>query len=511
MDVEPSELVREFGTGFGTPAGIAYLNAGQLKKRRVLLRMLVRDASSLGPDYEYVRSVPSLLAYPNLGVWIVHCLRRAGSSIPRWADLGYLGWLTAAHRITSGWEGRVDVVVRDGVVMLPGLGLARLASPGTHGVGSLSVSAGRSSLFLDDARVVLAEDDPDWLPLRTLDGTIYLDDIDPFRDLSDPYAKAQLDSSPPRLSAAEAATWSANFLEAVSLLRRHFPDYADGIERVLRSVVPLTATSVANGVSNTSLHAFGGVNMSAAAGPHQFALTLIHECQHAKLSALTDQVELQKPSTVKDLYAPWRDDPRPLSGLLQGIYAHIGVTDFWRVYRTFAGSRSLMANIEFARWRSQVIRALGIAAASPLLTDEGRTFVAAMSEATAYWADSEVPEDLEALAEECSIGHYVAWRVRNMTPSGVPRSSRSRLPVGYVKMNSLTGQATDIPASDSAYVDGRYPEALALYLDEPESPSKWAGIALCLRHLTSPESVTALLEQADVVAGLQTLTASVVE
>jgi hypothetical protein len=187
------------------------------------------------------------------------------------------------------------------------------------------------------------------------------------------------------------------------------------------------------------------------------------------------------------------------------------VTDFWRVYRTFAGSRSLMANIEFARWRSQVIRALGIAAASPLLTDEGRTFVAAMSEATAYWADSEVPEDLEALAEECSIGHYVAWRVRNMTPSGVPRSSRSRLPVGYVKMNSLTGQATDIPASDSAYVDGRYPEALALYLDEPESPSKWAGIALCLRHLTSPESVTALLEQADVVAGLQTLTASVVE
>jgi HEXXH motif-containing protein len=542
MEIEPEVLVRSFGTGFGTPEGLESLAAGQLRKRLVLLRMLVRDAEELTGPYQYVRSVPSLLAYPHLGVWIVHCLRRiaspSASGVPLWADLGYLGWLAAAHRITSGWVGRADVVVRDGEVMLPGLGLARLASPGTHGTATLNVpGTGVASLETGGTRVELDEGDPRWLPLRRLGRTVLLDDIDPFRDLSDPYARAQLESAPPRLSAAEASAWSAAFDEAQEILREQYPDYADGVERILRAVVPLTASPVANGVSNTSFHAFGAVNMSAAAGPHQFALSLIHECQHAKLSALTDQIELQKPSTLKDLYAPWRDDPRPLSGLLQGIYAHIGVTDFWRVYRRSAGPKSLMANIEFARWRSQVVRALAVAGASPLLTAEGIAFVSAMTEATAAWAGEEVPEQLEMLAEECSIGHFVAWRVRNLRvaegdllalrdrwkarldagtlpashlgpPAAVPKSSRSRLPVGYVKMNSLAGQRAGTPASDTAYVEGRYEEALALFALEPESPSKWAGIALCLHHLSPASSVTALLDRAEVVSGLHALTAA---
>ena len=28
------------------------------------------------------------------------------------------------------------------------------------------------------------------------------------------------------------------------------------------------------------------------------------------------------------IYLPWRDDPRPAAGLLQGAYAHVGVTEF---------------------------------------------------------------------------------------------------------------------------------------------------------------------------------------
>ncbi|MBG0564890.1 aKG-HExxH-type peptide beta-hydroxylase [Actinoplanes aureus] len=32
-------------------------------------------------------------------------------------------------------------------------------------------------------------------------------------------------------------------------------------------------------------------------------------------------------------YALWRDDPCPLNGLLQGVYAFVGITDFWWVRR----------------------------------------------------------------------------------------------------------------------------------------------------------------------------------
>ncbi|WP_250037932.1 HEXXH motif domain-containing protein [Paractinoplanes maris] len=538
-------LVRDLGTGFGSAEGLARLAAGQRQKRRVLLRMLLNDAGGIERSglAEAARHVTDeMLDHPNLGVWLVRCLRRLnhpGGEVPLWADLGYLGWLRAAQFITSRQAGSVEVVVRDGAVMLPGLGLARLAPPGTHGLATLS---GRFEFTMGDTRLLVrdpgSEADERWLPLRKLGATysdlrtVLLDDLDPFRDFSDPYTKAQLTAPPPRLTAAQAAAWSRAFLGGLEILRRQYEDYSAGIDQVLRSVVPLTAEPVANGVSNTSLYAYGGVNMSAAGGPHQFALTLIHECQHAKLNALTDQVELQKPSGVKDLYAPWRDDPRPLSGLLQGIYAHIGVTDFWRTYRHEAGAKSAMADVEFARWRSQVRQALLVAAASPLLTEAGTAFVDAMGTAVRHWSHETVPGRLESLAREASAGHLVAWRVRNMTvdvsdlhqrrlaglsAGPLPESavvpaptvpSRTRLPVGYLKMNQAAGVRPDaaIPASDLAYTEGDHERALTLYTAEiaesPDSPESWAGLALSLRHLTDEESVSALFQRPEVVVAL---------
>ncbi|GAB2566427.1 HEXXH motif domain-containing protein [Paractinoplanes abujensis] len=535
MDIDPETLARDIGTGFGTPDSLAALITGQRRKRTVLLRMLRNDVAKSGLPALTSTISDELLDYPNVGVWLVHCIRRLAhrtdDEVPLWADLGYLGWLAAAHAITTRQAGRHEVVVRDGAIMLPGLGLARLAPPGTHGHAVVTVTPGRVEITREGTRIELrdlgGEGDERWLPLRKLGATystlrtVYLDDLDPFRDLSDPYTKAQLTEPPPRLTAAQAAAWSRSFHGALEILRQQYEGYSTGIDEVLRSVVPLTAEPVTNGVSNTSLHAYGGVNMSAAGGPHQFALTLIHECQHAKLAALTDQVELQKPSVVKDLYAPWRDDPRPLSGLLQGIYAHLGVTDFWRVYR----SSSAKAEVEFARWRTQVRQALLVAGASPLLTEAGTAFVEEMSASVARWSGETVPARLESMAREASAGHLVAWRVRNMTvdvtdlverwragvaPGELPVSSvvaapavpaRSRRPVGLVKMGISTG---DVPESDRAYVEGDYERALALYTAEIGSPESWAGIALSLRHLTEEASVSALFRRPEVVVAVFT-------
>ncbi|MCO8271209.1 HEXXH motif domain-containing protein [Actinoplanes sp. TRM 88003] len=543
METRAGMLVRDLGTGFGTPENLARLAAGQRQKRQVLLRMLLNDAAGIegaGLAEAAPHITGEMLDYPTVGVWLVHCIRRIAhpdgrDDVPLWADLGYLGWLRAAAFVTARQAGHVEVVVRDGAVMLPGLGLARLAPPGTHGHATLT---GRFEFTMGDTRFVVrdpgGEGDERWLPLRKLGATysalrtVHLDDLDPFRDFSDPYTKAQLTAPPPRLTAAQAARWSRNFMGALEILRRQHEGYSTGIDAVLRTVVPLTAEPVPNGVSNTSLHAYGGVNMSAAGGPQQFALTLIHECQHAKLTALSDQAELQKPSTAQDLYAPWRDDPRPLTGLLQGIYAHIGVTDFWRVYRREPGPKALMAEVEFARWRTQVQQALLVAAASPLLTEAGTAFVAAMGAAIRHWSAETVPARLETLARESSAGHLVAWRVRNMTvnvddlhsrwsrgldagelppsqvvPGEVPL--RSRLPVGYVKMNQAAGvdPGPDVPAADLAYTEGDFERALALYTAEtPPSPETWAGLALTLRQLSDEQTVSALFQRPEVVAAL---------
>jgi len=62
---------------------------------------------------------------------------------------------------------------------------------------------------------------------------------------------------------------------------------------------------------------------------------MVHEFQHSKL------------------WAPWRTDPRPLGGLLQGVYAFLGVADTWRALAARPALGDL-AMREFAEAREQV-------------------------------------------------------------------------------------------------------------------------------------------------------------
>jgi HEXXH motif-containing protein len=568
---EITQLVEDIGSGFGRPDTLLRLRQGQLEKRLLQLKMLLSHAASRHPDdlersgltaafdrlkaaqRERPAEISELLLYPNLGVWLVHCLRRitldGQSKEPLWADFGYLGWLVAADLIRAGTTGTVTLVVRDGAVMLPGLGLARLAPPGVSGHCELQHRDSRIRLaFGAEALAITSveeDEDPRWLPLRRI-GTafsggrpVYLDDIDPFRDLYDPYTTAQLGHESPRLTTGEVARWRQAYEGALEILGRDYGAYAAAMSQGLQAIVPLTAEPILIGVSNTSFDAFGGINMSAAAGPHQFALTLIHEYQHAKLSMLTDLVQLHEPSSAKNLYAPWRDDARPLSGLLQGIYAHVGVTDFWCIHRRTTDRDTRLAHVEFARWRVQVDRALQEVAASPLLTTEGRLFVAALTDTVRHWVVEEVPPEAEALARESSTGHWVAWRVRNLRiePSGmdelcrrwregspaghlpasvpakaaaVPKDYRSRLLPTYLKRlgSSSTGIADPAgsQAADVAYADRDFANALTLYVEEladgPSHPQPWAGIALCLTHLQSESALWPLLDRGEVVAGV---------
>lgn len=51
-------------------------------------------------------------------------------------------------------------------------------------------------------------------------------------------------------------------------------------------------------------------------------------------------------------YAPWRDHPRPAVGLLQGAYAHVGVTEFWwrRRKSALSAARSHLAHWKQRKW-----------------------------------------------------------------------------------------------------------------------------------------------------------------
>ena len=75
----------------------------------------------------------------------------------------------------------------------------------------------------------------DWQPVRELragEFTVRLEDTDPYRDCHQWPAA-------PRLTAAEAAAWQAQFEEAWQLIEHAYPRYAPGVAAGLRVLMPL--------------------------------------------------------------------------------------------------------------------------------------------------------------------------------------------------------------------------------------------------------------------------------
>src|SRR5581483_2105026 len=170
-------------------------------------------------------------------------------------------------------------------------------------------------------------------------------------------------------------------------------------------------------------------------------VTLVHEFQHGKLAAAQDLLPLYDPGDASVYYAPWRPDPRPLGGLLQGIYAHLGIAQFWNVQRARdMTDDSLRAHIEFVRWRDDTWRACGGIAAASALTSAGRLF------AGKVLAQLELLRAEQAPAEACRVARFradfqsAAWRLRNLEVD--PQAAR-RLAAAWL----ADGAAEQYPAS----------------------------------------------------------------
>jgi len=139
----------------------------------------------------------------------------------------------------------------------------------------------------------------------------------------------------------------------------------------LTAIMPLTAGDAGREVSAAARHAFGAVAAALPADYAYLALFLIHEFQHVKLGVL-DMFDLFDPDDHRLCQVAWREDPRPLEGVLQGTYAQVAVTDFWRTHRHIAeGPAARAAHAQFARWRAATAAALETwPAAAPVLIRE---------------------------------------------------------------------------------------------------------------------------------------------
>lgn len=432
----PPSLFDAIAQGGGGAEAVHVLATAQYSKHKLLLLRVVKEAQAVNHEqwrlasrgYDLLADAQChdpaaaevVIRHSSVAAWAARTLRalHADHEALPGAEPGLMCAVAAAASTRARLPAHIEVPVLNGAVMLPSLGAA--AADGDCAVVRSTAAGAKVD---SPARRVEIPSDPHrdatgWEGLRrvqvgSLDALV--DDLDPFRMPAAPDLAS-------RLTAAQADTWAAAFRQAWPLLDRHHPAIAAEIAAAVKVIVPRNGPPQGV-VSSSSPETFGAVAMSQPPDGRALAETLTHELQHLKLSALTDIVRLTGPDDGGRFYAPWRDDPRPIDGLLQGAYAYLGVSGFWRRQRHLeSGNPGIQSHAEYARWRDAAALAAETLSSSGRLTSAGSRFVGGMAETLSAWSADQVPEQARMLAQQEADQHRRRWEsVNGPVPVQEPR------------------------------------------------------------------------------------------
>jgi uncharacterized protein len=395
-------------TGAGGPEGVAALRTAQVSKHLLLIGYLLREWPGDAAERDHLTDAlqaardrapdefAEVIGAPLVGAWTAITARAARHGTAVRSDFTHLSGLTAVACAAAGVDVDVEVPVRDGLAVLPGVG--GIAAPGRDRT-PVRVRNGQITADVDQPVRYLT---PDRAGRRL---RLALDDIDPYRH-------GHHAPPAPRLDPVELARWRESLDEAWQLLAELAPDRADELSAGLRTLVPLVQADQRSARSATIRHAFGVFGLTRPPSATDFAVTLVHEFQHSKLSAMLDLMPMTDPADDRRYFAPWRVDPRPLSGLLQGVYAFVGVADTWRALRNVAGVQAT-AEREFAEARLQVDRGLDAVERSRSLTPAGERLAARMRATTDRLLAEPVPPAVDRAAEAALQRIHDQWQARN--------------------------------------------------------------------------------------------------
>jgi len=401
---------------------VAMLRDSQHSRRRILLSALFGELDGRVTGAEQAwrilatvdRDAPTVLAEvlmsPLVGVWLVRILRRlrgvATDGPELSVELGLLGSLAGAVAIRGHVPCVLEVPAVDGVVTLPTVGQVRFGTatgPATLTVtpDGVTVSAG--------GRTCPVPGGPEFFPVRRLEVVagdlrldVEVDDSTPYREFSVPL--------PPRpLDPAELGELAVRVDRAWQVLTRWHPGFAEEIAAGTATLTPRMSSSTV--VGSSSPMAFGAVAAATDGSAESLAATLVHEFQHSKLNAVFGLVRLHT-DTSASWYVPWRDDPRPLSGVLHGIYAFTSSVEFWAVQRHHVAD----ATFRFAYRRQQVQTTIDVVRHSPNLTGLGGELVDGASRRLDRCAVDDVPAEVTDLIDTVMVEHRAIWRLRHLRP-----------------------------------------------------------------------------------------------
>jgi HEXXH motif-containing protein len=537
---------------------VSQLRTAERSRRLLLLRALVDEVGKMpelaGPlpspeeAWELLARVEmrspatfnSVLAYPYTGSWAGYTTRLLRGKIagicPLWMHIGHLHALAATAAIRSGLDFTMTIPLWEGTAILPSLGAIRLKSsrPDSvahiHGVNQEYVVGNEYGQFpLPD---VLGSDAPGWWGVRsamTEAGThrieVRLDDLDPYRGLYEPIL-------PQRLAHGEIEKWRRLLGDAWMLLVDRLPDRAGAFSAAIDALVPRPEMPFRNPSASTG-EAFGSAVLARPSDSSALAATLVHEFRHMILGGILHLVPLYSDDMRERYYVPWRDDPRPLSLALQGVYAFAGVAEFWRTMINLKDENlTLRAEFEFAYWRGESWRVVNALRQDKNLTEAGQRFLHGIASNLRPWQDEQVSAGAAYWAGVIAADHYAGWRIRHVrpdqrtvgvladawlagrrrppsvqvasdtVPTPVPDGQWSgarvdliRLRRGGVEDDSPSSTRPTVPSAtiaDIAFASGRSREAAHGYhlelVRDPDSPTAWVGLGLALAEAAAAAS-----------------------
>jgi HEXXH motif-containing protein len=430
------EAFKALASGGGDGAVVRDLCAAQHSKQIMLLHAVTEAARDADPEslevaafraaYGLLAAVQGtdpgavawLLSLPHFSAWAHDCLLRIDQGeVP---DFGYLATAAASVAMRSGAAVEIDVPVRDGHVLLPGLG--RLSVPGRDSWLRLCGDGQRlrAGALTDIPYAVLTADDGSSEPVPYWQGTVLVRAVadgqawNVLLETADRYLDRYALPMSADLSAEEAAVWRRDIRAAWELLVRHHGWAYGPVREGVSVIVPLVARSDTDLDSATTPSAFGAIAASMPPSPVILAETLVHEFQHLKLCALMDMVPLIGHCEER-VYAAWRPDPRPASGLLQGVYAHLAVARFWDAQRQVETEPDgiLRAQVMCERWRRTIEPATSTQLEAGCLTEAGSRFVEMLQDQGRTLGSELVPAKAMDIAGEIALDHALTWQLRH--------------------------------------------------------------------------------------------------
>jgi HEXXH motif-containing protein len=548
----PQAAFSELADGAGGPATVRLLGNAQRSKHLMLLHAIAEVAVGAGAGTAAFRAgygelarlqatAPGaaewLLGLPHLGGWAHDTLIHLEQGTA--ADFSHFACLVAAAAIRAGLPVELDVPVRDGRVRLPGLGSLlvvagpawiRLRCDGERVTVGDRISADWQLLVPDDGTGTAVAGWCGTPAIRSVAGgltwTVLLETGEAYLDRYTLPMRTVLPLS-------ELRGWRQRVRSAWKILMDRHRWAAEPMAEAISVIVPLTPRSDTDLVSATTPAAFGAIATSWPPDEVTLAETLVHEFQHVKLCGLLDLVLLAE-SGEQHVYAPWRQDPRPASGLLQGVYAHLGIVRFWQAQQHAETDRDglLRAQVLFARWRPTIGQAVQTLRQTGGLTPDGLRFAGLLHAQGQQLMSAPVPGEAAQIAAEVALDHWLTWQIRHVAVDaadvadlaaayqrGEPCPGRARtwiqddvrkvdsglrsrlLNLRYLEPARYRELCTEgvLPLSepDRLLLEGNSEDATAAYrtriADSADSqPDAWAGLALALHQLPPSPIQTAL-------------------